>query len=200
MSRDARRRSRAPISHRVDRLRRQRRMRLVAAHAAAPAVDLPLCASAGSMPVGSPTMQAERLHAGARDVGDQPAHADAADLLVVAEARSGSANGRSAARNAGTCASARPMKLFMSALPRPYRRPSLHLGAERIDATSPGRPTARCRCGRRRCTPAGLPAPSVANRLALRPLVVEGQRGSRRRGRASSSRTQLDQRRGSIRG
>ena len=70
--------------HRVDAVRRQRRMRLVAAHAAAPAL-LALVRDdelhAGRLADDA----AERLHAARDDVGDQPPHADAADLLVVGQ-------------------------------------------------------------------------------------------------------------------
>jgi hypothetical protein len=60
----------------------------------------------------------ERRDAGVAHVGDQPARAEAADLLVVAE-REVDGERQVGGRNAGTCATARPMKLFMSALPRP---------------------------------------------------------------------------------
>ena len=68
--------------HGVDTLRRQRRMRLVTAHAATPRL-LAL--------VRDDELHAGRLaddaaggaHAFRDDIGDQPAHADAADLLVI---------------------------------------------------------------------------------------------------------------------
>ena len=59
-----------------------------------------------------------RRDAGLAQVGDEAARAEAADLLVVAE---GEVDGERqvGGENAGVCATARPMKPFMSALPRP---------------------------------------------------------------------------------
>ena len=69
---------------RVDRLRRQRRMRGVAAHAAAPAVDA-LVGERRDHAGRLADDAGERRDAGVAHVGDQPARAEAADLLVVAE-------------------------------------------------------------------------------------------------------------------
>jgi hypothetical protein len=57
------------------------------------------------------------------------------------------------------------MKLFMSAEPRPYSF-SLHHGGQRVDVQScPSQGTVSV--WPERIRPAGLPSPSVANRLAL---------------------------------
>jgi hypothetical protein len=97
-------------------LRRERRMRLLAAHAAAVAVHA-LVRDGRHHAGGLADDAGQRLDAGVAQVGDQLLHAEAADLFLVAE---GEVDRERASlfRNARH-GHAMAMKLFMSAEPRP---------------------------------------------------------------------------------
>ena len=105
----------------VDAERRQRRMRFVSAHAAAPAL-LALVRDdelhAGRLADDA----AQRLDAARDDVVDQPPHADAADLLVVGQREMQRPREAAAHGTPGTIARPVAEKLFMSVTPRPTTR------------------------------------------------------------------------------
>src|SRR6478752_5259710 len=76
------------------------------------------------------------------------------------------AKGAGLARKASACATASAMKLFMSAEPRPYSRPSFTTAPSGSTVQAwPSQGTVSVWPDRIR--PAGLPSPRVANRLAL---------------------------------
>ncbi len=139
---------------------------------------LPLCATTSSMPVGSPTMQPERSDAAPDDVVDQPAHADAADLLVVGQ-REMHGTRETAAQELGDEREPRRRKALHvgdAAADHPVadQRGLERIGVPRLavhrhDVRVPGKHDAS---GRRLPSRAG----SVANRFALRALVVERER------------------------
>jgi hypothetical protein len=109
--------TRAAISIALTDLRRERRMRLLAAHAAAVAVHA-LVRDGRHHAGGLADDAGQRLDARVAQVGDQFLHAEAADLFLVAEGEV-DREGRVAVQEASRMASAMAMKLFMSAEPRP---------------------------------------------------------------------------------
>ena len=110
--------------HGVDAVRRQRRVHLVAAHAAAEAL-LALVRDDQAHPGRLTDDAARRLDSSRNDVRQQPAHADAADLFVVRQREMQRAVEARGARIRGTNASPMAEKLFMSVAPRPYSRSPL---------------------------------------------------------------------------
>jgi hypothetical protein len=120
---------------------------------------------AGTMFVGSPTMHAtgrtpaSRMSAISSRTPKQPTSSSKLKAKWKA-------NGASLARNASAFATAVAMKPFMSAEPRAYSRPSFTVpDSGSIDHSWPSHGTVSVWPDR--ITPAGLPSPRVANRLAL---------------------------------
>ncbi len=130
---------------------------------------LPLCATTARIEVGSPTMQpagriplASRSRSRPRTPTQPISSSYDSDRWKLAWP--------SAAMKSGTVASATAMKLFMSAVPRPYRRPSRICASN--GSVSQGWPSTGTTSVWPDSTSPGLrPGDSVANRLALPPVA-----------------------------